>query len=597
MAPKRKKTTNALRSKKKKGVSQSRTKKDNAEGLLKFEYKCAVCDSSFDEESKLDKHLVNCNEANSVMSAMDARAHIKCNECTKVFKFKNNFLMHVQNEHSKLPGSVACHLCPVRCPNKSTLRKHIQMTHNREEYACTYCKKTFVRRAHVMRHLLQSGCNGAEVASFPCEICGANFSRKDNLIVHLRIQHILKKGYSCKYCSYTSKNFSKLVKHWQENHLEPLKFECDICGKTTSSRTSIAKHLEIHGDKKHACDVCGYSTFTAEVLKRHMFTHLKDKPHKCDICGNSYIQRLQLDRHMQKHIGNICKQCGEAFPSKVRLMVHQRVHLGLERLVCPVKECNFSNREFDSEASLRTHVKSHLGSKDYKCEVCNKTFFSEVNMKRHVATHRLDRPRRCMYCVSARAYVRGEQLLRHVRHQHSDLFRQHLAHVRNVLGKNINVDRVRKSELDSILNVLDAESDRILAYSSSDTLYGGVEKVEGNIIPVKEVEDNPLMSEKELEENLKLLLKRLVDDDVLEIFGWPNESVDTVLEKVIEHCGARSADKSRWTRVQCLRENTKHLFLYAVEDKNIARMLETHTIDQIVKHILVQVDDEQPAEC
>jgi hypothetical protein len=77
---------------------------------------------------------------------------------------------------------------------------------------------------------------------------------------------------------------------------------------------------------------------------------------------------------------------------------------------------------------------------------------------------------------------------------------------------------------------------------------------------------------------------------------WGYEEADDdaraqVLEKVIEHCGARGADRSRWTRVQCLRENTKHLFLYAVEDKQVARMLDSHTIDQIVKHILAQVDD------
>lgn len=64
-----------------------------------------------------------------------------------------------------------------------------------------------------------------------------------------------------------------------------------------------------------------------------------------------------------------------------------------------------------------------------------------------------------------------------------------------------------------------------------------------------------------------------------------------VLERVIENCGARAADREKWSRVQRLRENAKHLFLYVIEDKNIARMMDTHTIDQIIKHILTQVSE------
>lgn len=65
-----------------------------------------------------------------------------------------------------------------------------------------------------------------------------------------------------------------------------------------------------------------------------------------------------------------------------------------------------------------------------------------------------------------------------------------------------------------------------------------------------------------------------------------------VLQKVIEHCGAKPADREKWSRVQCLRENSKHLFLYVVEDKNIARMLDTHTIDQVIQNILNKISED-----
>ncbi|XP_052756703.1 zinc finger protein 391-like isoform X2 [Galleria mellonella] len=449
--------------------------------------------------------------------------------------------------------------------------------------------KKFVRHSHVLRHMMQSGCNGKNISLFCCEICDAKFTRKDNLQVHLRLQHIIKNGYFCKFCPHHTKNFSKLVRHWQETHLESLKFECDHCGKTTSSRAAMVKHLEIHGEKSHHCDVCGYSTFTAEVLRRHVLTHAVEKPYKCTLCGNSFIQRSQLQRHLEKHNGHTCLECDRSFTTKAGLLAHVREHKGLQKLLCPFNDCIYSKKIFSNEQSLDAHIKTHLDAKPYACEVCGKQFHAEVNMRRHVSTHRLDRPRRCMYCVTARAYIRGEQLLRHVRKLHPDIFRQHLVHVRQVLGMNVGVERVKKSELESILNVLDAESDRIIeGCSGEDVLYGGMQVQDDKM----KTENSPIMSEDELVENLKTLLSRLIDKDTLECFGWPNETVDVVLEKVIEHCGAKAADRDRWTRVQCLRENTKHLFLYAVEDKNIARMLDTHTIDQIVKHIIMQVSED-----
>ncbi|KAI8424980.1 hypothetical protein MSG28_006881 [Choristoneura fumiferana] len=291
-------------------------------------------------------------------------AAFSCRECNKKFRFKQSYTTHVEMQHSKLPGAVSCDQCPVRCPDKKSLIQHIADVHEREIFKCEHCQKEFVRRAHVLRHIAQKGCDGANVSMFPCEICDATFTRKDNLIVHLRLQHINPNHFQCKHCSYHTGNFSKLI---------------------------------IHTQKFHSA---------------------------------------------------------------------------------------------------------------FECAVCKKKFHNDINMRRHVSTHTLDRPRRCMYCVTARAYVRGEQLVKHT-------------------------------------------------------------------------ENNTLMSEEDLAESLRRLLTQLIDLEKLECFGWPDESIDV--------CGARAADRERWTRVQRLRENTKQLFLYVIEDANIARMLDTHTIDQIIQHILQQL--------
>lgn len=572
---------------------------------------CTFCNKSF-EKAVLQQHIKKCYKRRNKINASDTEivkvvGYVQpaycCNECSKKFRFKKSFEEHLENEHSKLPGSVACKKCHVTCPNESILQEHVSKFHERDLYLCPTCNKEFVRRSHVVRHMAQSGCDGKATTIFPCEMCDAKFTRKDNLVVHLRSQHILRKTFSCKHCDYETKNFSKLVNHWHLLHSDtPKQFLCDHCGKSTSSRAAMTKHLEIHGEKKFYCDVCGYNTFTIEVMRRHVWTHVPNKPYKCNICNNSYIQRSQLERHLEKHAGIKCSKCNQSFSSKSRLIIHQRDHMGLKKMLCPFVECIFANKEFSSETRFEAHLKKHLDDKPFKCEVCGKMFHTEVNMRRHLSTHTLDRPRRCMYCVSARAYVRGEQLVRHVRKHHPDVFRVHLTHVRQVLGQNLPMERVKKSELESILNVLDAESDRILqGYSGSGVLYGGMQALDDSVpIPVDDSsskkEKSPLMSEEELAENLRKLLSKLIDLETLECFGWPDETVEVVLEKIIEDCGARPADRDKWTRVQRLRENAKHLFLYVIEDKTIANMLDTHTIDQIINHILVKVSEDDNKE-
>ncbi|XP_049877897.1 zinc finger protein 660-like [Pectinophora gossypiella] len=594
MPPKRKKEIKNQGSKKKKA------KTNNAKSISPQEVKKENSDIPTNSNHLLVPPMVEGrNYTLTLVDVVSKKKIIHCKECTKKFRFKRSYLKHRHVEHCKLPTSVACSLCPVRCPDNATLKQHIASVHERATYQCDHCNKQFVRHAHVIRHKAQSGCDGLGANWFSCQICHANFSRKDNLLVHLRLQHILRKKFACKQCSYSTSTFSKLILHVQHYHSGlPRKYECDHCGKVTSSRAAICKHLEIHGDKKYACDVCGYSTYTIEVMRRHVLTHVVEKPYKCKECGASFIQRVQLLKHELKHIGNTCQICSQTFGSKLQLATHvKKQHLrsdNRKKLVCPFENCPTTEKEFSNE-ELKIHVKMHLEDKPHSCEVCGKKFRNERDMRRHVTSHTLERARRCMYCVSvARAYVRGEQLVRHVRKTHPTVFNDHLAHVRRVLGTNVMVERVKKSELEAILNVLDAETDRILQGYGEGVLYGGMQ--EADPLELSVPSPNALMSEEELAENLSKLLEQLIDKELLQCFGWPDQTVDALLEKVIENCGAKPADPNKWTRVQCLRENAKHLFIYVIEDKNIARMLDTHTIDQIVKHILTQVSEDNGEE-
>lgn len=95
---------------------------------------------------------------------------LHCKKCSKVFIFKKSYSKHIENEHYDGPDGVSCGLCSVICPNKEVLHEHLDKKHNAGTYACQYCSQTFVRKAHVTRHMLQKGCDGRKRRQFTCGV-------------------------------------------------------------------------------------------------------------------------------------------------------------------------------------------------------------------------------------------------------------------------------------------------------------------------------------------------------------------------------------------------------------------------------------------
>lgn len=95
---------------------------------------------------------------------------LHCPKCTKVFVFKKSFKKHIENEHYEGPDSVCCEFCSVTCPNKEILQEHLDKKHNSGTYSCEFCTQTFVRKAHVTRHMLQKGCDSRSLRDFSCGV-------------------------------------------------------------------------------------------------------------------------------------------------------------------------------------------------------------------------------------------------------------------------------------------------------------------------------------------------------------------------------------------------------------------------------------------
>ena len=66
-----------------------------------------------------------------------------------------------------------------------------------------------------------------------------------------------------------------------------LSYVCDVCEKVFSRRGDLLKHVKADHDKikPFVCNECERKFSESGTLKRHMRTHTKEKPFQCSLCN------------------------------------------------------------------------------------------------------------------------------------------------------------------------------------------------------------------------------------------------------------------------------------------------------------------------
>ncbi|XP_055851274.1 protein suppressor of hairy wing [Episyrphus balteatus] len=538
--------------------------------------------------------------------------HINCADCPKTFKTqlsleRHMFLIHSEND------DFPCQICNGRIRTAALLELHIDQHMTRgKPFACRKCGKDFTRAYHLKRHMKYSACGGKAADTMACKVCGKDFVRMDNLRSHLKT-HLgqgssgKKSDYRCPFCKKCFYSLSTLNIHIR-THTGERPFDCDLCDKNFPSLVALKKHRRFHtGEKPYTCSVCKANFAVKEVLNRHMKRHTGEKPHSCDECGKRFIQATQLRNHLKTHLRPYeCPECPEKFKTAKQLEKHSREHVMKKK-----------RNEFIAAQSIESDKTKRRVPKQYKCEDCNVTFRTVASFLRHESSeeHMENAKKHCQIC--GLEFKNTKALQFHVLKYHESSMDNN--------SSTSNIDTVKTENEDVIIQeyVLEAlpehpeeelpdkpkvQSYTILANSNEvspecmkplqakSRLRSELRKSMAECLreapSAKPIEIAVSEEEVQLTVNVGKLLDMLVDTETLTKFGWPSESVEKVLCKVIENCG-HNMSQTVFTDDYCtrMREYVKLLFTVVIQNDTIKELLNNYPIDEVIEFVLSNEDE------
>ncbi|KAF9812355.1 hypothetical protein SFRURICE_005466 [Spodoptera frugiperda] len=132
--------------------------------LLK-RFKCTKCPERFAEYFRRQKHLVQVHGV--------APLQYKCNVCDKSFDRRYTLSRHMKRDHLE-ERDYQCEICTYRCFTKNELRVHM-VKHNGERiFECSVCKKSYARKKTLKEHMRIHNND----RRFACAVCGQAFVQK-----------------------------------------------------------------------------------------------------------------------------------------------------------------------------------------------------------------------------------------------------------------------------------------------------------------------------------------------------------------------------------------------------------------------------------
>lgn len=541
--------------------------------------------------------------------------HITCNDCPKTFKTQLSLERHMFLIHSE-NNDFPCEVCNGKIRTQALLELHMDQHKTRgKPFGCKRCGKEFTRAFHLKRHMNFSACGGNKAPTMSCNVCQKEFVRLDNLRSHLKTHlgqgsSLKKSDYMCPCCKKCFYSLSTLNIHVR-THTGERPFDCDLCDKNFPSQVALKKHRRFHtGEKPYTCSVCNSKFAVKEVLNRHMKRHTGEKPHACDECGKRFIQATQLKNHLRTHARPFeCPDCSEKFKTEKQLSRHVKAHLTETK-----KKPNNPNILNDKPKPRQY--------KEYNCEDCGVTYKTITAFLRHELSeqHIRSAKKNCEICGVQFKNTKALQFHMLKDHESTDTPREpqsktvedaeFKAENEDVIIQQYVLEAIPEGNASELPKKPSPQSYKIIPKStetSPENVKASITKDRTKLRSElrksmaeclrdsnKKQEEADVISGEEIEitENVRKLLDMLVDVETLHKFGWPSETVESVLCKVIENCG-HDMKEATYTDDYCtrMREYVKLLFTVVIQNDTVKELLNNYPIDEVISFVLSNDDD------
>ena len=246
--------------------------------------------------------------------------HNSCKFC-KLYQYKlfpkTVKELHEREAKEKTWYKSVCPHCDKKFVEPYAVKKHIELKHNRKNYKCKMCPRTFQSKQSLDYHNLTKHTEGPP-PSHTCEVCEKTFQTKVRLNNHIKLKH-----------TGGDKQFA-----------------CDECGSMFKQKKYLNAHmLHVHGlnEKKEdywqdlpnqyfECESCGTRFIRRADLKSHIkFKHVVQDVLHCDQCSAKFKYHKNLKQHKQEKHGSEeskskCPECGKMFNQKRNMKRHQMLH-------------------------------------------------------------------------------------------------------------------------------------------------------------------------------------------------------------------------------------------------------------------------------